>query len=294
MEMCVSLNIRWQSYWWSDAVFLGSHSNMSEGSSRSSQEGLDGLHSDSRHQTAVQRTQTMPDISECRLHPPVTRVCTNPHADKGRPRLQLNINPSVTSQRGHGVNSTLRPQAGVNTGEGGPLDGRSPPPYNAHHRLASSQSTPQLATAQQPHGRSSAGQSNSASTTEVPVVAQSPEWQEWQRDRWQIWQLLSSDNADTLPETLVWFQTMYSVSVSSGQSKTRSNPSNDNHSLSLSFPFLFLLPSHLFTHWFPAFYEHHVLSCNLAPWRCCLRVQLLPPTDFYIQEPLVFVDLFGC
>lgn len=176
---------------------------MSEGSSRSSQEGLDGLHSDSRHQTAVQRTQTTPDISECRLHPPVTRVCTNPHADKGRPRLQLNINPSVTSQRGHGVNSTLRPQAGVNTGEGGPLDGRSPPPYNAHHRLASSQSTPQLATAQQPHGRSSAGQSNSASTTEVPVVAQSPEWQEWQRDRWQIWQLLSSDNADTLPETLV-------------------------------------------------------------------------------------------
>lgn len=183
--------------------YKGSHSNMSEGSSRSSQEGLDGLHSDSRHQTAVQRTQTTPDISECRLHPPVTRVCTNPHADKGRPRLQLNINPPVTSQRGHGVNSTLRPQAGVNTGEGGPLEGRSPPPYNAHHRLASSQSTPQLATAQQPHRRSSAGQSNSASTTEAPVVSQSPEWQEWQRDRWQIWQLLSSDNADTLPETLV-------------------------------------------------------------------------------------------
>uniref|UniRef100_A0A3Q2WV17 Rho GTPase activating protein 6 n=1 Tax=Haplochromis burtoni TaxID=8153 RepID=A0A3Q2WV17_HAPBU len=187
----------------SNQTYTGSHSNMSEGSSRSSQEGLDGLHSDSRHQTAVQRTQTTPDISECRLHPPVTRVCTNPHADKGRPRLQLNINPSVTSQRGHGVNSTLRPQAGVNTGESGPLDGRSPPPYNAHHRLASSQSTPQLATAQQPHGRSSAGQTNSASTTEAPVVAQSPEWQEWQRDRWQIWQLLSSDNADTLPETLV-------------------------------------------------------------------------------------------
>lgn len=30
------------------------------------------------------------------------------------------------------------------------------------------------------------------------------EWQDWQRERWQIWQLLSSDNADTLPETLVW------------------------------------------------------------------------------------------
>ncbi|XP_008287620.1 rho GTPase-activating protein 6 isoform X2 [Stegastes partitus] len=173
----------------------GSHGNMSEGSSRSSQEGLDGLHGDSRQQTMVQRTQT-----ECRPHPPVTRVCTSPHV--GRPRLQLNINPSVTShlnstqglQRGHS-----RPQGGVNTIEGGP-----PPPYNAHHRLAGSQSSPQLATVPQPHlqhGKPSATQSNS--TTEAQMVPQSPEWQEWQRDRWQIWQLLSSDNADTLPETLV-------------------------------------------------------------------------------------------
>lgn len=29
----------------------------------------------------------------------------------------------------------------------------------------------------------------------------------------------------------------------------------------------------------------------LAPWRC-LRVQLLPYSDFYIKEPLVFVDLY--
>ncbi|XP_062906001.1 rho GTPase-activating protein 6-like isoform X1 [Mobula hypostoma] len=30
-----------------------------------------------------------------------------------------------------------------------------------------------------------------------------PEWVEWQRERWQIWELLSTDNADSLPETLV-------------------------------------------------------------------------------------------
>ncbi|XP_051870787.1 rho GTPase-activating protein 6-like isoform X1 [Pristis pectinata] len=30
-----------------------------------------------------------------------------------------------------------------------------------------------------------------------------PDWVEWQRERWQIWELLSTDNADSLPETLV-------------------------------------------------------------------------------------------
>nr|XP_033803849.1 rho GTPase-activating protein 6 isoform X1 [Geotrypetes seraphini] len=29
------------------------------------------------------------------------------------------------------------------------------------------------------------------------------DWQEWQRERWQIWELLSADNSDALPETLV-------------------------------------------------------------------------------------------
>lgn len=190
---------------------------MSEGSSRSSQEGLDGLHGDGRQQPTTQRTQMVSAIAECRSHPPVTRVCTSPHVGKdiGRPRLQININPPVTShlnsmqglQRagGHGVNQTSRPQ---NDGApAGLTDGRSPPPYNAHHRLASSQSSPQLATAQRPplqHGRPSPTQNNSAPSTEAQMGPHSPEWQDWQRDRWQIWQLLSSDNADTLPETLVW------------------------------------------------------------------------------------------
>uniref|UniRef100_A0A8D3EDB5 Rho GTPase activating protein 6 n=1 Tax=Scophthalmus maximus TaxID=52904 RepID=A0A8D3EDB5_SCOMX len=155
----------------------------------------------------------------CRPHPPVTRVCTSPRVDTGRPRLRLNISPSATShlnstpglQRasGHRINPGSRLQGGANTGDSGPAtldDGRCPPPYSVHHRLSGSQSSPQLPAAQRPplqHGRLSAAQSNSASTAEAQMVPQSPEWQDWQRDRWQIWQLLSSDNADTLPETLV-------------------------------------------------------------------------------------------
>jgi len=30
-----------------------------------------------------------------------------------------------------------------------------------------------------------------------------PNWLDWQRERWQIWELLSTDNPDALPETLV-------------------------------------------------------------------------------------------
>ncbi|XP_065807821.1 rho GTPase-activating protein 6-like isoform X2 [Labrus bergylta] len=180
----------------------GSHGNMSEGSSRSSQEGLDGLHGDGRHQTTLQRH----GMTEIRPHPPVTRVCTSPHVGSGRPRLQLSINPSVMSHLNSTHRAVSRSHGGANTSDGCPNDSRCPPPYNAHHRLASTQSSPQLATAQQPalqHGRLSAVQSNSASTTETQIVPHTPEWQDWQRDRWQIWQLLSSDNADALPETLV-------------------------------------------------------------------------------------------
>ncbi|XP_049918977.1 rho GTPase-activating protein 6-like isoform X2 [Epinephelus moara] len=199
-----------------DQVYTGSHGNISEGSSRSSQEGLDGLHGDGRQKALLQRTQTASGITECRPHPPVTRVCTSPHVEAGQPRLQLNANPSITSHLnsthragGHGLNPTSRPQGGANTGDGGPAvlnDSRFPPPYSAHHRLASSQSSPQLGPAQRPplqQGRLSAAQSNSASTAENQMSPHSPEWQDWQRDRWQIWQLLSSDNADALPETLV-------------------------------------------------------------------------------------------
>lgn len=180
---------------------------MSEGSSRSSQEGLDGLHGDGRQQPTVRRIQTVPGVMECRSHPPVTRVCTSPHGETERPRLQLKLNPSVTShlnsQSDGPVCSTqgLLRGSGSDSGVSALNDAHVPPPYNAQHRLAGSQTSalqppPQAA-------RQNAAQTNSASTTEAQMMPLSQEWQDWQRDRWQIWQLLSSDNADTLPETLV-------------------------------------------------------------------------------------------
>uniref|UniRef100_A0A668A334 Rho GTPase activating protein 6 n=1 Tax=Myripristis murdjan TaxID=586833 RepID=A0A668A334_9TELE len=201
-----------------------SHGNMSEESPRSSQEGLDSLHGDGKQPPMLQRTQTLPGVVECRPHPPVTRVCSSPRGEAGRPRLQLNLSPSVTSHHNSlsggtesppqgsalTANAKPRPHGGLaDIGDSGTAafnDSRYPPPYRAQHRLASSQTSPQTATAQRPPlqpGRPTATQSNSASTTEAQMVPLSPEWQDWQRDRWQIWQLLSSDNADALPETLV-------------------------------------------------------------------------------------------
>ncbi|XP_037552668.1 rho GTPase-activating protein 6 [Nematolebias whitei] len=175
-----------------DQSYTGSHGNVSEESSRGSQDGLDGLPGDYKQHTVVQRTQTAPGIPKCRPHPPVTRVCTGPNVETRRPRLQINTNPSVTAH----LNSV---QGSQRVGRQGNKDGRSPPPYNAQHRLAGSQGSPQLVVSQ---ARSSM-QSDSASTKETRMAPQTPEWRDWQRDRYQIWQLLSSDNADTLPETLV-------------------------------------------------------------------------------------------
>lgn len=188
---CHSLSCKC-SHWYHWRSVLGSHGNMSEGSSRSSQEGLDGLHSDGRQQTTIPRP-----------HLPVARVCAGPPAGAGRLRLQANTSPSANanSQSGRATQQqasghTVSPTARLPRG-GKVCDGESPPPYNAHHRLASSLSSPQVATPQRPPPR----QNNS--TTETQMLPHSPEWQDWQRDRWQIWQLISSDNADT-PETLVW------------------------------------------------------------------------------------------
>ncbi|XP_056882463.1 rho GTPase-activating protein 6 isoform X1 [Takifugu flavidus] len=183
-----------------DQQFTGSQGNMSEGSSRSSQEGLDGFHGDGRPQATVQWTQSASGPSECRPHPPVTRVYTSPHVPIGQPRLQLNIK-ALPRASGNGPS----PHSRLQQGDSSPAalsDSHSPPPYHAHHQLAATQSSPHPAAAQQPpllQGR----RNNSASTTEAQMAPHGPEWQDWQRERWQIWQLLSSENADTLPETLV-------------------------------------------------------------------------------------------
>ncbi|XP_071016059.1 rho GTPase-activating protein 6-like isoform X3 [Oncorhynchus clarkii lewisi] len=202
-----------------DQSYSGSHSNMSEGSSRSSQEGLDSLQGDARQ--VVRRTQTSLGVAECRPHPPVTRVCSSPHSKAGRPRLLLSLNPVTpplpypdsqsAASSAENLPQGIRHQA--NPSPNSAHSGPPPPPYGGlSSRLSPAASkpaqpvSPSLGAPPHQHplqgGRPMVPQ-NSASPTTDSMVPMSQEWQDWQRDRWQIWQLLSSENADTLPETLV-------------------------------------------------------------------------------------------
>uniref|UniRef100_A0A8C6KBU1 Rho GTPase activating protein 6 n=1 Tax=Nothobranchius furzeri TaxID=105023 RepID=A0A8C6KBU1_NOTFU len=145
----------------------------------------------SRHSSCVLHVYKK-QVLKSRVRAPIT-VRSGPSSETGRPRLKLSINASASPHLNSTSQGPLRATGqGVN-------DGRSPPPYNAHHLLANSLSSPQLTLPQQPHPQH-ARLSDSPSTRLMP---QSPEWRDWQRDRYHIWQLLSSDNADTLPETLV-------------------------------------------------------------------------------------------
>ncbi|XP_030636079.1 rho GTPase-activating protein 6-like [Chanos chanos] len=195
-----------------EQTYTGSHGNVSEGSSRSSQEGIDSHQGDAKQ--LVRRSQTTLGMSECRQHPVVSRVCSSPQT--GPRHLQLSVTSDGRSASsssedipigsGHGAPSPTLPPKPGNRNDARP----PPPPYCGHSRskpsaalTVSSASSAPGATAH-PHpplvGRPAAQNSTPSAGAFTP---RSPEWQDWQRDRWQIWQLLSSDNADTLPETLV-------------------------------------------------------------------------------------------
>ncbi|KAJ8352640.1 hypothetical protein SKAU_G00241160 [Synaphobranchus kaupii] len=93
----------------------------------------------------------------------------------------LDIQPCTTKPAFRSNDTPLLPQTGhstmpsASTTQTGPLQCRAPGPEKESTQTA-------------------------ASSAEAKGLV-SPDWQDWQRERWQIWQLL--DNTDSLPETLV-------------------------------------------------------------------------------------------
>lgn len=170
----------------------------------------------------MRRAQTSSGAAECRPHPPVTRASSSPQGEAGRRPLQLSLDALPSRSDGQSASSSSEdlPQ------RGGPpatppykgkaaqrTDGRPPPPYPGPSRSALSATPPPSAhhppgsPAPPAHRRPPLEREplhTPASSVDGKAPSQSsPEWQDWQRERWQIWQLLSSDNTDTLPETLV-------------------------------------------------------------------------------------------
>lgn len=192
---------------------------------------------------AMRRSQTTAAIPECQLQPPMSRLCSHPHGEAGCRRselshsrseqhltlssvedlsehdsntgcLQSTAKPSYRKERppppypGPAKTSSALPQRSSGSSavhsfwrlqrpekSSGPRAAGGPP-GRAPEPAASRQEQP-APHAQAGHNYSTAPHSqNSKSVSEA-------DWNEWQRERWQIWELLSADNPDALPETLV-------------------------------------------------------------------------------------------
>ncbi|KAF7689606.1 rho GTPase-activating protein 6 isoform X1 [Silurus meridionalis] len=167
--------------------YTGSCGNISDGSSRSSRDEIDD--------------RTPPAVS--RVDSPQTSTVTHPCLNLNlKPNGQVKSSSSEDLKFGssHSISSpTLYPKP-TNRNETRP----PPPPYRHSRSTPSVISSNSAVLPSQQHihqlGKSGSQSSSSPAGTLTPS---SSEWQDWQRDRWHIWQLLSSDNADTLPETLV-------------------------------------------------------------------------------------------
>ncbi|XP_066838268.1 rho GTPase-activating protein 6 isoform X2 [Anser cygnoides] len=191
----------------------------------------------------MRRSQTTAAIPECQLHPAVSRVCSNPHIEasgrsldqsrsKSERHLTLSSVEDLTEYDSHAgcSQSTAKPSYRKE---------RPPPPYPGPAKTSSAlsqrsgvSSTLHSLWRLQRHEKSSgtraAGgpaakapeqaisrQERSAPHTQVGNIystaahsqnsknVSEPDWHDWQRERWQIWELLSADNPDALPETLV-------------------------------------------------------------------------------------------
>lgn len=188
----------------------------------------------------IRRTHTSVALQDCRPHSSVTRASSTPQTEMARRNLDhksrceqhlvsgstehvTEDNAQITCTQKRPPPLNLR-HSDVNRNEA-----RLPPPYpgslkqgaSQPHRspvfsaeqalwrlprsetvvgtsLARTQPPEQSVQNRQMSLKSPANNQNSKTLTD-------PDWQEWQRERWQIWELLSTDNPDTLPETLVWW-----------------------------------------------------------------------------------------
>ncbi|XP_032331534.1 rho GTPase-activating protein 6 [Camelus ferus] len=189
----------------------------------------------------VRRTQTASAVAGCGAHAPVSRVCSTPHIRGGggaeqpapRPRPEqcwtlsgaqdvAESEPDVAWPQRRAKPPSQRP------GEGAKHDKRPPPPYPGPGKQASAAAhqpaEPPLWRPQRPEegsgtaleeGSQTAEREHQAAQQKVSSVHPGPSsdqnsktlgdpnWLDWQRERWQIWELLSTDNPDALPETLV-------------------------------------------------------------------------------------------
>uniref|UniRef100_A0A8B9TQN8 Rho GTPase activating protein 6 n=1 Tax=Anas platyrhynchos TaxID=8839 RepID=A0A8B9TQN8_ANAPL len=191
----------------------------------------------------MRRSQTTAAIPECQLHPAPSRVCSNPHIeassrslDQSRSKSERHLTLSSVEDL---TEYDLHAGCSQSTAKPSYRKERPPPPYPGPAKTSSALSQRsgvsstlhslwRLQRQEKTSGTRAAGgpaakapeqaisrQERSAPHTQVGNIystaahnqnsknVSEPDWHDWQRERWQIWELLSADNPDALPETLV-------------------------------------------------------------------------------------------
>ncbi|XP_054107100.1 rho GTPase-activating protein 6 isoform X2 [Callithrix jacchus] len=184
----------------------------------------------------AQRTQPAAPAREGRAHAVVPRAYSTPHVHGGsgkseRPMARSEQHLILSSA--HDLSESELDLAGLQSQATSRCqrprgstrdDKRPPPPYPGPGKPAAAAAAAVTAWIQGPREgagtatdqggqeakpEQQAAQKKLSSANSLPAGDQdSPRlgdagWLDWQRERWQIWELLSADNADALPETLV-------------------------------------------------------------------------------------------
>lgn len=160
----------------------------------------------------IRRTQTAATVEQCNVHLPVSRVCSTPHIQDGgrgsrRPAARsepfLSLNSTEDLAEGKEDVAWLQSQAQA------VYQRPQEPPLWRLQRQEEGSETVVEEGGQQASGehqtrpkKLSSAYSLSASEQDKQNLGEAS-WLDWQRERWQIWELLSTDNPDALPETLV-------------------------------------------------------------------------------------------
>lgn len=188
----------------------GSLGDVSECESYGSSEGLSSHQGNNK--LPVRPIQTSLGTVEIRPHLPVTRSSSGPHDQRGQRQTQSSLHQRLSGQSAALSSDNLAERTGQSAC---PLlkvrtDGSSPLYCSGQLRETHiSYSTPSLFTHQPDPQTPQQCQEGAAPQTVDTADASGPGQEKstgtpnLQTERWHVWHILSKDNADALPETLV-------------------------------------------------------------------------------------------
>ncbi|CAJ1079479.1 rho GTPase-activating protein 6-like isoform X1 [Xyrichtys novacula] len=178
----------------------GSLGDVSECESYGSSEGLSSHQGNNK---PAGPTQTSLGMLENRPHPPVTRSSSSPHDQRGQRQRQSSLHQGLSGQSAAISSDNLAER----TGHPACLslkvrkDGLTPFHYSGQLRETHiSHSTPSLFSSKPDFQTPQQSQKSPAPQTDSD---KDPESLNGPMEQWHIWQILSKENADALPETLV-------------------------------------------------------------------------------------------